>query len=343
MKKFVLVYLDILGFEKRAKKDAEKTSLDASEVREAYRKRIESKLSKLKATKTEQEYPKKECSMVSLVKQVTIDSWLLFADDVWNAFKSIGEVLEAGLPMEIVIGIEEFKESQSGKELIALRDETIHYLRSDILNSYRKIRDKKIEQTFVLLTKEVYEDTGLSSIPHAKLYKSSKGEQFYLVENVQFETMLSSLKFLEELGSKRPEYREIDTLYVKPKSYDQITNTLTAHNIVFIVGDPEMGKTYTAIKLLFDNYRKGYELIYLRQEERELQWKFIREKQALEGKAIFLEDPWDKVEFRSPGSLFKDMGNLLRETKKCDCKVIISSREKVFREFVKRKETAEDL
>ena len=343
MKKDVLVYLDILGFEKRAKKDAEKTSLKSNEVREAYRKRIESKLSKLKASKTKQEYPKKECSIVSFVQQVTLDSWLLFTDDAWNAFKSIGEVLKTGLPMEIVIGVKEFKESQSREELVTLKDETIAYLKSDILTSYRKIRDKKIGQTFVLLTKEVYDSIDSPNISHAKLYKSSKGEQFYLIEKDQLEKMLISLKFLEKLGSKRPEYREIDALYVEPKSYDQITNILKVHNAVFIVGDAGMGKTYTAIKLLFDYYREGYEPIYFREEERELQWKFIKEKQELEGKAIFLEDPWDKVEFKSTGSLFKDVGSLVREVKRCNCKVILSSREKVFREFVKRKETVEDL
>lgn len=343
MKKHVLVYLDILGFEKRAMEDAEKTSLESNEVREAYRKRIESKLSNLKVSKAKQEYPKKECSIVSFAEQVTLDSWLLFTDDAWNAFKSIGEVLEAGLPMEIVIGVKEFKESRSREELVALKDETIAYLKSDILTSYRKIRHKKIEQTFVLLTKEVYESIDSPIVSHAKPYKSSKGEQFYLIEKDQLERILTSLKFLGKLGSKRPEYREIDTLYVKPKSYDEITNTLKTHNIVFLVGDAEMGKTYTAIKLLFDYYREGYEPIYFREEDRESQWTFIKEKQRLEGKAIYLEDPWDKVEFKATGSVFKEIGNLIREVERCNCKVILSSREKVFREFVKRKETTQDL
>ncbi len=80
-----------------------------------------------------------------------------------------------------------------------------------------------------------------------------------------------------------------------------------------------------------------------REEDRELQWTFIRERQGLAGKAIYLEDPWDKVEFKATGSVFKEIGNLVREVERCNCKVILSSREKVFREFVKRKETTQDL
>ena len=343
MKKRVLVYLDILGFEKRAKKDAGKISLESSEKRKAYKERIEHRLNKLKISKTTQGYPRKECSVVSFFKEVTTDSWLLFTDDVWNAFKCIGEVLRAELPMEIVIGIKEFDESQSREDLVALTDATIAYLKSDILTSYKRRRGKKIEQTFVLLTKEAYESIDSPNISHIKLCKSLKGEQFYPIEKEQLKKILTSLEFLEKLGSKRPEYREIEALYVKPKSYDKITNTLKTHNIVFLIGDAEMGKTYTAIKLLFDYYRDGYEPIYFREEDRESQWTFIRERQGLAGKAIYLEDPWDKVEFNATGSIFKEIGSLIREVGRCDCKIILSSREKVFREFVKRKETMQDL
>ncbi len=70
---------------------------------------------------------------------------------------------------------------------------------------------------------------------------------------------------------------------------------------------------------------------------------FVRHKTELEGKAVYLEDPWGKVEFDTAESFFRNIEDLILCAKRERCKIIVTSRERVFEEFEKRKEIAEDL
>jgi response regulator RpfG family c-di-GMP phosphodiesterase len=155
------------------------------------------------------------------------------------------------------------------------------------------------------------------------------------------------LKFLEKIGSHRIVYGLIEKLYVEPENYNEIVEILKKYNIVFIIGDAEIGKTYTAIKLLFEFYKQGYEPQHIPEEYRKEQRCFIRHEGELEGrKAVYLEDPWGKVEFqgKESESVFREIGDFIINVKKKKCKIIITSREKVFKEFEKtEKTTDEDL
>lgn len=128
---------------------------------------------------------------------------------------------------------------------------------------------------------------------------------------------------------------------LRPNNFSIIKDILNENNIVFIVGDPEIGKTYTAIKLLLDHYKEGYDPIYVR-DERE-QFRIICEKDKLDGRAIYLEDPWGKTTFKAIEETFREIGNLAREVKMYNTRIIISSRTQVFEELNKNKETSEDL
>lgn len=156
-----------------------------------------------------------------------------------------------------------------------------------------------------------------------------------MVEQKEFEKKLKILDFLEKIGSERPEYMKIEELYVEPKNYDKIKSALDEHNIVFIIGDAEIGKTYTAIKLLWE-YSKEYEPVYIPEERRREQWELIRHKRDFGEKAVYLEDPLGKVEFERAESIFTDIGTFITEVKRKRCKIIVTSREKVFQEFEKR-------
>lgn len=176
-----------------------------------------------------------------------------------------------------------------------------------------------------------------------KCSKPYPDAEFYFIEQKEFERELKVLEFLEKIGSQRAEYREIEELYVAPQNYDKIKCTLEEHNIVFIIGDAEMGKTYTAIRLLWEYFKEGYEPVYIHEERRIEQWELIRHKTEFDGKAIYLEDPWGKIEFERLESLFREIGTFIADVKRKRCKIVVTSREKVFKEFEKKKETVEDL
>ncbi len=325
-----------MGFEERAKKEVEKSNYFTPElVRDAYIRDVERRLNELKEGKT-----------VVHFREMSLDSWLLFSDTIWKAFRSVGEVLKTNLPYEVAIGTKKFNEPPAGEELIALRDETMEYLKTNILSPYkkwyRKEYGKSVEQTFILLTPEVHEDFESKKVKKIarKPYTSS---EFYLVELEKFERSLEVLEFIEKIGSERIEYREIEELYVKPENYEVIERILKDNNIVLIIGDAEIGKTYTAIKLLFEFFKEGYEPVYFPEERRREQWVFVRHMTELDGKAVYLEDPWGKVQFDTAESFFRHIGDLILCAKRERCKIIVTSRERVFEEFEKRKETAEDL
>ena len=414
-KKYFLVYIDILGFVERAEKEAERSNFFTPElVRDAYRREVERRLDELKVKRTLHSYTRKEDKTVVHFREMSLDSWLWFTDSIGDAFRSVCEVLKTNLDFEVAIGAKKFDESPAGEELMALRNETMDYLKTNILSPYKKwygekhkkylfrmspdyaeflkngpVDDKlkkefddnkhplsgksdvstidgthwglvdgekryiientgtelniyykkSVDQTFILLSPAAYEELESQTIAR-KPYESA---DFYLLEQEEFERKLDVLEFLEKIGLERDVYREIEELYVEPENYTEIEEILKKYNIVFIIGDAEMGKTYTAVKLLFEFYKRGYEPQYFSIDEEMEQRLFIKEGRGFEEKAVYLEDPWGKVKFRRGESIIREIGDFIINVKKKNCKIIVTSREKVFMEFEKSKTTAVDL
>jgi Novel STAND NTPase 3 len=69
--------------------------------------------------------------------------------------------------------------------------------------------------------------------------------------------------FLRKINSDDIWYKKIDELYVPPHEYEEVEKILREKRIVFITGTKEYGKTYTAIKLLWEYYKNGYEPRYI--------------------------------------------------------------------------------
>ena len=325
-----LIYIDSLGYEKRAQEDAQKTCRPVEDIRRSYIDSIEGRLKELNEKDVIKIYKKSEYG----------DDFVVFTDNLWNLFKTIGEVLKTKLPLAICIGFLKV----DNLYLIERSDETISNLKTNIIHKYKKFYEVEhgehsLTQTFILFTPEAYEQLD-SKRKCSKPYPSA---EFYSIEQKEFERELKVFEFLEKIGSQRAEYREIEELYVAPENYDEIKRILEENNIVFIIGDAEMGKTYTAIRFLWEYFKESYEPVYIHEERRIEQWEFIRHKTDFDGKIIDLEDPWGKVEFERSESIFKEIGTFIAEVKRKRCKIIITSREKVFKEFENRKETAEDL
>lgn len=54
-----------------------------------------------------------------------------------------------------------------------------------------------------------------------------------------------------------PQYRRFDEVYVPPREYDQILDILERRGVVFVVGPPHVGKTFTAASILLHYYQNG--------------------------------------------------------------------------------------
>lgn len=172
---------------------------------------------------------------------------------------------------------------------------------------------------------------------------------------------LKAINRPQELSDQYSVYRNIERLYVPPCQYPEIQQALEANNIVIIVGPPHIGKTFTAVNLLYDYYLQGYQPYWILdrptcEETRlptlpDLYHRYgIRDGFSIESKVqpgciVYFEDPYgrtkqEELEFVKSESRF-EIGDLLhilerRANAEKRPKVIITSREGIFRHAAQR-------
>ncbi|RDD30551.1 hypothetical protein CR161_07390 [Prosthecochloris sp. ZM] len=158
---------------------------------------------------------------------------------------------------------------------------------------------------------------------------------FHLI-STNTQTKNKDLAFIQKVSHDDERYKRIDELYVFPVEYSDIINTLEKKNIVFIVGDPGIGKTYTAVKILKNYFENGYEPIWfagLEKEERELQSKVLSDFVPSENQIVYFEDPFGRTAFERRDSLYQVFSPLLDKLSNLNCKIIITSRKEIFEIF----------
>ena len=154
--------------------------------------------------------------------------------------------------------------------------------------------------------------------------------------------------FLEQIGKPKSEwYSRIDRIFVQPNEFEDILRVLEKDKIVFLVGDPEIGKTYTAVRLLWEYYVKGYKPKWHLGEEL-VQRMTVRQRMVDPSKIenlsiIYFEDPFGKATFEDHEDLRRQIGNMFAKVKDINARVIITSREEVFKNFQDRILSQSDL
>lgn len=150
------------------------------------------------------------------------------------------------------------------------------------------------------------------------------------------QTSSKDLAFIQKVAHDDERYKRIDELYVPPTEFNEILEILETKNIVFIIGDPGIGKTYTAVKILKDYFNKGFDPIWfagLEKEERELQSKVLQDFTPTENQVVYFEDPFGRTTFERRDSLFQIFNPLLDKLSSLNCKIIITSRKEIFEIF----------
>lgn len=157
-----------------------------------------------------------------------------------------------------------------------------------------------------------------------------------VIISVDSQTSNKDLAFIQKVSQDDERYKRIDELFVEPNEYHEILKTIENHNIVFIVGDPGIGKTYSAVKILKEYYEKGYEPIWfsgLDKEERETQSKVLTQFYPASGQIVYFEDPFGRTTFERRDGLLQIFTPLIDKLSQLDCKVIITSRTEIFEKF----------
>jgi predicted amidohydrolase len=142
--------------------------------------------------------------------------------------------------------------------------------------------------------------------------------------------------FGRAIGHDDQRYRDIASLFVAPVEYPTILGKLEDHKLLFLVGDPGIGKTYTAVRLLRDYFGRGYRPTWftgLEKEERALQRRVLEDFQPRDREIIYFEDPFGRTTFERRDVLLRIFGPLRDHLANVDARVVITSRREVFEKF----------
>jgi predicted amidohydrolase len=151
-------------------------------------------------------------------------------------------------------------------------------------------------------------------------------------------------RFGEAIGHQDDRYVRIERYFVEPREYGHLIQTLDTSRLVFITGDPGIGKTYTAVRLLRHYFALGYEPVWyagLERTERVMQRQVLEDFRPKDRHVIYFEDPFGRTVFEHRDTLRRIFGPLIDSLKDTNAKVIITSRREIFEQF--RRESMSSL
>ena len=344
MKKRYLIYLDILGFEEKAKDIAQKSGFDVGVIRENF-------LSIPLKNKIEETKRKKSEISQGMSEIEGSDNYILIVDEMETVFEVVGELTmikiphkEFGcIPLEVAADVREIDENVKLEP--KYRDEVIGFLKYDIVSPYRKYYKSKhgdpTRETFLLFTREFFDELepldkkACEEIPY-------EGKTLVVADVGKVQQRFKVIDFLRKIGYPNSRtYWRIDEVYIPPVEYEDIREMLKKENIVFITGTQEYGKTYTAVRLMWEFYNEGYEPVWIKGGEK-IERNTVRQRleeiraELRPNRIIYFEDPFGKTEYEKRDGLEKEIGMIIECVRRSDdFYVIITSREEVFKEFEK--------
>ena len=356
-----LIYVDILGFERLAEEIEEERGIESREVREKFIDVINERVKTIE-----------RAGRIIGNRYGESDDWLLLTDSLENVFESILKILDhhtpykgyEKIPLEIAIGTGEYDKWArfDGKELI-IEKSTINFLKMKIIGYYhdwykQKHNKKSPKSTFIIFTDSAYNeleplDRRICQKIEYKYKKDDVKEEvitFFAADVDKVQQRGRVFEFLEKIGYAGSKwYGRIDEVYVPPLEYEDMKRTLKEKRIVFITGTPEYGKTYTAVKLMWEYYNSGYEPRWIKGGERAERDDVRKRLENISAELkprhiIYFEDPFGSTNYERGEGLEREIGTIISTVRQVrDAYVILTSREEVFKEFKKKKSSEKDL
>lgn len=157
--------------------------------------------------------------------------------------------------------------------------------------------------------------------------------------------------FLKEIGQSGGDFSGIliDKIFVPPDEFEKTKEKLKDNKIVFITGTTGYGKTYTAIRLLWERYNEGYVPRWIagkEQEDRKLERELLANIDAVlkPNHIIYFEDPFGKTKYERRDDLKERINFIIDAVKnKENVYVILTSRKDVFEEFERESYSVEEI
>ena len=125
----------------------------------------------------------------------------------------------------------------------------------------------------------------------------------------------------------------LDKVFVPPKQYERALEIIESTHVLFLFGDPHMGKTFSALHLLWQYFRDEFREPYWWRSltttiTNTLDFNLFLE----EGAVIYIEDPFGRTApLDDTNTIFRILRRLIEEAKARDVRVVITSRTVVLR------------
>ena len=165
--------------------------------------------------------------------------------------------------------------------------------------------------------------------------KNGKSDVFFeKISEEIFRRDINSFCNLFKFGAKR--YRKMKDLFEPPYHYDEMKQKLEKHGVLLILGEPHLGKTYTALNLLYDFYVKGFDVVYKDEiYRREWQWEMMYRWEDLlkPNTVVYFEDPFGKTDPENVQIFRSELKRIIVRIQNSESIVIITSRLNIFKEI----------
>jgi hypothetical protein len=151
---------------------------------------------------------------------------------------------------------------------------------------------------------------------------------------------LRALGFQDEMHNPRSRYVHLPELFARPSEYDEARRLLEEQRCLVLIGEPHMGKTYTALHLLWEDFNQGRSVTHLlhgglREELRRCRHQVAEfaARHLPPGATLHLDDPFGETQYESGVGLEKSFRDLLHAARsRPDTRLIVTTRLQVFNE-----------
>jgi len=220
---------------------------------------------------------------------------------------------------------------------------------------YRKVNKHSPKTTYIIYSQTFFNELDFIDRKFYEKYqfiesKSNIIIKYYVANINRINEKGKIIDFLFKISNPFNKlYERINEVYIQPIEYLKIKRTLEEKRLIFITGTPEFGKTFTAVRLLWEYYNKGYEPKWVVGKEKGERYEVRRKLENIESlvkprQIIYFEDPFGKVEYEQRENLGREIGTIIDIIEKIDdVYVIITSREELFKNFLKWKTSSKDL
>ena len=186
-----------------------------------------------------------------------------------------------------------------------------------------------------MLNKEIYKVL-INRESHDNFFWGEDGKSDTFFEKISQRILPRDINsFCDQFKFGATKYRKMRDLFEPPYQYEEMKSKLNEHKVLLILGEAHLGKTYTALNLLYDYYVEGFNVDFrsgLFQKEMQYEMLYQWEDILKPNTVIYLEDPFGMTEPVNVQIFKSELKRIIQRIQNSESRVIITSRLNIFRE-----------